>query len=67
MPRPEFNFKFMLCLHCFCDYSSSFTPIFVVLFYFALHSSFSIKLRYTDQTILSHFCPPFCLSEMDFA
>ena len=40
---------------------------FVVLFYFALLSSFSIKLRFTDQTILSHFCPPFCLSEMDFA
>ena len=40
---------------------------FVVLFHFALFSSFSLKLRYQDQTILSHFCPPFCLSEMDFA
>ena len=40
---------------------------FVVLFHFALFSSFSLELRYQDQTILSHFCPPFCLSEMDFA
>ena len=49
--RPEFNFKFRFCPHCFCDYSSSFTPLV-------------IQIKQSCLTFVRHFvCPRWILHE----